>query len=61
MDNYRIPSLARCAAETERERDNEKRLIRIETRLTKLMRHFGLRNDGTPITETTFTDERIYK
>lgn len=41
-DRYDEPEDERAAQETER------RLIRIETRLTRLMRHFGLRTDGTP-------------
>lgn len=28
--------------------DIERRLVRIETRLTKLLHHFGLRSDGNP-------------
>lgn len=28
--------------------DLERRLIRIETRLTRLLHHFGLRSDGSP-------------
>lgn len=35
-------------AEAERLEDIERRLIRIETRLTRLLHHFGLRSDGTP-------------
>jgi len=31
---------------------NTKRLIRIETKLSKLMQHFGLTAEGTPIPAT---------
>lgn len=47
MDNFRIPDRARLDADDRLNEEIEKRLVRIETRLTKFMRHFGLRSDGT--------------
>lgn len=53
MDNFRIPDRVRLDADDRLDKAIEQRLIRIETRLTKLMRHFGLRSDGT-----TFANDR---
>lgn len=36
----------------DRQEDIERRLVRIETRLTKLLHHFGLRADGSPYRAT---------
>lgn len=48
MPPFRDSDLLVRQAEASQLDDIERRLVRIETRLTRLLHHLGLRSDGTP-------------
>lgn len=48
MPSFKLPPPQTTHDPHERLDDLERRLVRIETRLTRLMQHFGLRADGSP-------------